>query len=127
MFLDVNHRAIGAGDDGLAGSAGEPVNDRAAHDQAQDDFRLHNAQLGDGTAKQVFQKNDDAEHHGGGANDCGADEDGFGRGLESVARAVAFFELVLGVFKVRVEAEVALDFRFDVLAPFDLDEPERSR
>jgi hypothetical protein len=44
VLLDVHHRAIGAGHDRLAGRAGEPVDHRAAHDQAQDDLGLHDAQ-----------------------------------------------------------------------------------
>ena len=47
VFLDVNDRAIGAGDDRLRAGAGEPVNHRAAHEQAEDDLRMHEAQHGD--------------------------------------------------------------------------------
>ena len=57
--------------------------------------------------KTSFEQHDDAEDHGGGADDGGADEHRLGRGLEGVARAVALFELILGVLEVRLEAEVA--------------------
>ena len=116
VLLDINHRAIRAGDDRLGGRAGEPVNHRAAHEEAEDDFRLHEAQMADHVAEQVLQQDDDAEDHGGGADDGGADEHGFGGGLEGVARAVTLFQLILGVFKVRVETEVLLDFLLDARA-----------
>ena len=35
VTFDVDHRAVGAGDDGLHRGAGEPIDDRAAHEQAQ--------------------------------------------------------------------------------------------
>ena len=54
VLLDVDHRAIGAGDDRLAGSAGEPVDHRAAHDQAEDDFGLHDAELGHHVRRTMF-------------------------------------------------------------------------
>ena len=76
--------------------------------------------LADDVAEQVFQQHDDAEHHRGGADDGGADEHRLGGGLEGVARAVALFELILGVLEVGVEAEVALDLLLDVRDAFDL-------
>ena len=88
--------------------------------QAEDDFGLHDAQcVNDGLNDRIgglasihaLQQHDDAEHHRGGADDGGADEHRLGRGLEGVARAVAFFELILGVLEVGVEAEIALDLR----------------
>jgi hypothetical protein len=54
----------------------------------------------------VLEHHDDAEDHGGGADDGGADEHGLGGGLEGVAGAVALLELVLGVLEVGLEAEV---------------------
>ena len=71
--------------------------------------------------KSVFEQDDDAEDHRGGADDGGADEHRLGRGLEGVARAVALFEIMLGVLEVRLEAEVLLDVLLHVLAAFDLD------
>ena len=132
VFLDVNHRAIRAGNHRLAGGPGEPVNDRATHNQAQNNFGLDYAQgVNDGFERagqfrgqldviHVLQQHDDAEHHRGRAHDRRADEHRLGRGFESVARAVAFFELILGVFKIRVETEIALDFSLDVFARLDL-------
>ena len=67
-----------------------------------------------------FEQHDDAEHHGGGADDRGADEHRLGGGFEGVARAVALFELVLGVLEVGVEAEVGLDLLLHVLDALDL-------
>ena len=64
----------------------------------------------------VLQQHDDAEHHRRRADDGGADEHRLGGGFEGVARAVAFFQLVLGVLEVGVETEVPFDFRLDVLA-----------
>ena len=119
VFLDVDDRAIGAGDDGLRARAGEPVNHRAAHEQAEDDFGLHEAQdaaIDVAGTPMLFEQHDDAENHRGCADDGGADKHRLGRGLEGVARAVAFFEFELGVLKVGFEAEILLDFRADVRA-----------
>ena len=99
--------------------AGEPVDHRAAHEQAEDDLRLHEAQMGDGVAENIFQQHDDAENHRGRADDGGADEHGFGRGLEGVARAVAFFQFELGIGEIGLEAEFLFDFRADVGLRFD--------
>ncbi len=120
VLLDIDHRAIRAGDDRLAGSAGEPVNHRAAHDEAKDDLRLHDGELVHHITKHVFEQHDDAEHHRGRADNGGTNEHGLGRGLEGVARAVALFQLILGVFKVCVETEVAFDFFLDAFAAFNL-------
>ena len=119
VFLDENDRAVGAGDDGLRARAGEPVNHRAAHEQAENDLRLHEAQVGDGVAEDVFEQHDDAENHRGGADDGGADQHGLGGGLEGVARAVAFFEFEFGVGEIGLEAEILFDFRADVGQRFD--------
>ena len=61
------------------------------------------------SGEQRLQHHDDAEDHRRRADDRRADEHGFGGGLEGVARAVAFFELVLGALEVRLETEVLLD------------------
>ena len=119
IFLDEHDRAIRAGDDGLRARAGEPVNHRAAHEQAEDDLRLHEAQMCDGVAKNIFEQHDDAENHRGRADDGGADQHGFGGRLEGVARAVAFFEFELGVGEIGFEAEISFDFRADVRLRFD--------
>ena len=43
--LDEFHSAVGAGCDGLHGSAGEPIDDRAAGDQAEQERRMENRQV----------------------------------------------------------------------------------
>ena len=43
--LDELHRAVSAGGNGLHGSAGEPVDHRAARDQAQQERRVQNRQV----------------------------------------------------------------------------------
>jgi len=136
VILNIDHRAIRAGDDSLTGRAGEPIHHRAAHEQAEDDFRLHDAQrfddgleyhrwreqicrdrFGDFSGLHFIhslQQHDDAEHHRGGADDGGADEHRLGGGFEGVAGAVVFFEQVFGVLEVRLETEVFFNFRRDV-------------
>ena len=91
----------------------------AAHEQAQDDLRLDEAEIGDDVAEEALQQDDDAEDHGGGADDGGADEHRLGRGLEGVARAVGRLEIVFRLFEVRFDAEVLPDDLFGVLAAFD--------
>src|ERR1039458_5409531 len=66
------------------------------------------------------EHHDNAEYHRGGADDGGADEHRLGGGFEGVARAVALFELILGILEVRVEAEVGLDLLLHVLDGLDL-------
>ena len=66
------------------------------------------------------QHHDDAEDHGRGADDGGADEHGLGRRLEGVARAVALLELVLRAFEVGAEAEVAFELSGDTRLLLDL-------
>ena len=45
VLLDEFHGAVGAGGDGLGAGAGEPVDDRAAGDQAQQERRVHQREL----------------------------------------------------------------------------------
>src|SRR5581483_5177951 len=129
IVLDVNHGAIGAGYDRLGRSAGEPIDDAAAHDQPEDHFRLHDAQGIDDRLEHArgrvqfvhpLQEHDDAEDHGGGADDGGADQHGFGGGFEGVARTVSFFKLILAVFEVGFETEVLPDVFLDVRTRFNL-------
>ena len=47
VALDELHRAIGAGGDRLRAGAGEPVDHRAAGDQAQQEWRVHQRELVD--------------------------------------------------------------------------------
>ncbi len=99
--------------------AGEPVNHRAAHEQAKNNLRHDEAQAAHGVAENVFEQHDDAENHRGGADDGGADQNGFGGGLEGVARAVAFFEFEFGAAEIGLEAEIFFNFRADVGQLFD--------
>ena len=57
------------------------------------------------------EHDDDREDHGGRAHDGCADQHRFGRRLEGVARAVVFFEEVLGLFEVHIDAVVLFDLR----------------
>ena len=59
------------------------------------------------------QPHDGGEDHGGSADYGGADQHGFGRGFERVARAIVLFQVVLGLFELRREAEVLLDIGGD--------------
>ena len=107
------------------GGAGEPVDDRAAHEQAEDDLGLHERELAPRRRRKILvQQDDDAEDHGRGADDGGADEHRLGRRLERVARAVCLFQVVLAVLEVGLEAEVPLDFCLDVRDALDLRELE---
>ena len=119
VVLNEDNSPISAGDDRLGAGAGEPIDDRAAHEQAEDDRRLHEAELGDDIAKGLLQQHDDAEDHGGGAHDGGADEDGFGGGLEGVAGPVAFFQLALGIGEIGFERELFFNFTGNVREGFN--------
>ena len=70
----------------------------------------------------LLQHHDDAEDHGRGADDGGADEHGLGGGLEGVAGSIAFLELMFGAHEVGAEPEVSLQFRLDTGQPLDLRE-----
>src|SRR5579859_2016615 len=76
----------------------------------------------DNAAIHVLQENDDAEHHGHGAHDGGANKHGFGGGFEGVAAAVGFFEEQFGVFKVGIETEFLDDIVLDAFEGFNLAE-----
>ena len=67
----------------------------------------------------ALEQHDNAEHHGGGADDRRADEHGLGGGLEGVAGAVVLLEELLGLLEVHVEAEVPLDLLLDALDGLD--------
>ena len=109
--LDELDRAVGAGGDGLHAGAGEPVDDRAARDEAEEERRVEQRQLLDlvGVGEPVGEEHDDREDHRGRPDDGRADEHGLRRGLEGVARAVVLLEEVLGLLEVDVEAELLLD------------------
>ena len=55
----------------------------------------------------VSEGHDGGEDHGGGADDGRADQHRLGGGFEGVARAVVLFQVVLGLFELRLEAEVS--------------------
>ena len=116
MFLDVNHRAIRAGNHRLAGRTGEPINHRAAHDEAQNDLRLHDGKALVTTPPNMFSSSMMMPNTMVVApTDRGADQHGLGRGLERIPRAVALFQLILGILEIRVETEFTLDLFFDAL------------
>ena len=52
------------------------------------------------------ERHDDGKDHGGGADDCRADEHRLCRGFEGVARAVVGFEHFLGALEVDVDVVV---------------------
>ena len=114
VLLDELDRAVRARGDGLHGCAREPVDDGAAHDEAEQERRVQDRELVEIALQAVGQEHDDREDHRGGADDGRADEDGLGRGLERVARAVVLLEEVLRLVEAEVEAEVALDLGLDV-------------
>ena len=114
VLLDELHRAIGAGGDRLRAGAGEPVDDRAAGDQAEQEWRVHQGDLDHHVLLQpVGERHDGGEDHGGGADHGGADQHRLGSGLEGVARAIVLFQVLLGLFEVRLETEVLLEVGFD--------------
>ena len=112
--LDELHRAVGAGGHGLGGCAGEPVNHGATGDQAEHERRVQQRKIVHVRGEPVGERHDDGENHGGGADHRGPDQHRLGRGFESVARAVVFFQQILGALKVYVHVEVFLEFLPDV-------------
>ena len=127
VALDELHGAVGARGDGLGGGAREPVDHRAARDQAQQEGRVEQGEhpgdaveggLGDvhalGQAHRLArQQHDDGEDQGRGAHHGRADQHRLGRRLEGVARAVVLLQVVLGPAQVGREAEVPLDLLLD--------------
>ena len=106
--LDELDRAVGAGRHGLRRRAGEPVDHRAAGDQAEQERRVQQRQVRHELRLQpVGERHDDREDHRRRADDGRADEHGLGGRLERVAGAVVLLEVVLGALEVDVEAEVS--------------------
>ena len=64
--------------------------------------------------KPVSQRHDDRKNHRGSANNCRADQHGFRRCFECVARSVIFLQQMLGAIEVDVEVEILLDLRFNI-------------
>ncbi len=121
VLLNELDGAIGTGDDRLAACTAEPVNHRSAHDHAEQERGVQNRKVGDGKliGQAVGEKHDDAEDHGGRADDRGSDQHGLGGGLERVAGAVVFFQQHLGLREVGIHAEVLLEVGLDVGLFFD--------
>src|SRR5436190_7525850 len=120
ILLDIDDGAIGPGHDGLARSAGEPVDHRTAHNKAEDYFGLNNGKFSDHTAEFIFQQHDNAEHHCGGTDHRGADKHRLRRRLKGVTCAITFFELVFGILEVGLKPEVALNILLDIRVCFNL-------
>ena len=92
--LDELDRAVGAGGHRLRRGAGEPVDHRAAGDQAEQERRVQDREVRHQLRLQpVGQRHDDREDHRRRADDRGADQHRLGRGLEGVARAVVLLEV----------------------------------
>ena len=115
VLLDELDRAVGAGGDRLHRGAGEPVDHRAAGDEAEQERRVQHRELARCCSVRPFgEQQDDREDHRRGADDGGADEHRLGGRLEGVAGAVVLLEVVLACSKSGVEAEVLLDLVLDV-------------
>ena len=116
--LDELHRAVGPGRHRLDGSAGEPVDHRAAGDQPEQERRVQDRQVGQELGlESLRQRHDDREDHRRGADHGRADQHRLGGGLERVARAVVLLEVApWPCSKCGVEAEVLLDLCLDVRA-----------
>ena len=116
VSLDELNRAIGARSYRLRGSACEPVDHRAARNQAQHKRSMEQRQTVDccSIGQLVGQHHDDREDHRRGPDHRGADQYRLGRRLEGVACAIILFQQVLGAGEVDVHVEVFLDLRFDV-------------
>src|ERR1035437_4207296 len=62
---------------------------------------------------------DGGKDHGGGADHGGADEHRLGSGFKGVARAIVFFQVLLGLLEVRFETEGLLNVGLDARHGFD--------
>jgi hypothetical protein len=80
--LDELHGAIGASGHGLHGCAGEPIDHRAAGNQAQEEWSVQQRQLLHIPGQPVGQGHDDGEDHGGCAHYGGADQHRLGVALK---------------------------------------------
>ena len=106
--LDELDRAVGARAHGLRRGAGEPVNDGAAGDEAEQERRVEDRELVDVAREVGGERHDDREDHRRRADDGGADENRLRGRFERVARAVVFFEQILGPIEADVESVLAL-------------------
>src|ERR1017187_2476077 len=114
VLLDELDGAVRVGGDGLGASAGEPIDHRAAGDDAQQERGVHQGELVQVDGELVGEQHDGGKDHGSGADHGGADEHWFGGGLEGVAGAVVLFQVFLGLFEIHSEAEVLLDVLPDI-------------
>ena len=114
VSFDELDSAIGARGHRLHRRAGEPVNHRAAGDQAEQERRVQNREVRKVFGQALRQQHDDRKDHGGGPDDGGADQNRLSRGLEGIASAIIFFEILLGNLELGMEAKVLLNFLLDV-------------
>ncbi len=68
----------------------------------------------DAFCKSIGERHDDRENHRRSTHHSRPDEHGLGCCLEGIARAVVFFEQILGAFEIRVEVKVLPQFFLDV-------------
>ena len=113
VLFDELHCPVGARGDGLHGGAREPVDHRAAQQQAQQERGVQQRQVLQVLGELAGQAHHDGEDHGGGPHHGGADQHRFRRRLEGVARAVVGLEEVLGAFEVGADAVIAFQFLLD--------------
>ena len=106
--LDEFHRPVGARRHRLGGGAGEPVDHRAARDQAKEERRVQQRQLVEVRRQVGRERHDDREDHRRRPDDGGTDEHRLRRGLERVAGTVVFFQQLLRAIEAHVESVVAL-------------------
>jgi hypothetical protein len=105
---------VGAGRHGLHRRAGEPVDDGAAGDQAEQERRVEQREPIEILRETVGEHDDDREDHRGRADDRRADQHRLRRRFEGIPGAVVLLEQVLGRLEVHVDAVVALERLFDV-------------
>ena len=120
-MLDVFHRPVSAGGDGLHRGPAEPVDHRPAADEAEEDRGIGEAQ---GEEPLFFEREDDREDHRRRPHHRRADEHRLGSRLEGVAGRVIGLEIMLPLLEVGREAEVALDLLLDPRDLFCLGELE---
>src|SRR5262249_5647806 len=112
--FDELHGPVGAGRNRLNGSSGEPEDHRASGDETQEERNMHERQRGHFPSLKTGQDNDNGENHGCRADHRGTNEDRLRGGLEGVAGAIVFLEVVLGFLELWYETEVSPDFFLDV-------------
>src|SRR5205823_1153936 len=96
------------------GSAGKPVDDCSAGNQAENEGCVEQREVLFAFGKPVREAHDDGKDHGGSAHNRGTDEHRLGGGFEGVSGAIIFFEHVFGAIKLCVEAEVFLKLLLNI-------------